>query len=126
MFTTQYTAKRARPEPNNGISLVSNVQVKPNSVKILDAIMAGSMIEARNVGYDFREGDKLPDLISAYNTRSMDIVDRLQVVHDVRNCIETYIQTAAAQKREEATKPTEQFNPPADRTQPKAGDTVGN
>lgn len=98
MFTTQFTPTKHTPEPNSGISLVSDVKVKPNSVKILDAIMAGSMIEARNIGYDYQAGDKLPDLISAYNTRSMDIVDRLEIVSDVRRCIEGFINKSAQTK----------------------------
>lgn len=98
MFTTQFTPTKFKPEENSGISLVSDVKVKPNSVKILDAIMAGSIIEARNIGYDYKVGDKLPDLITAYNTRSMDIVDRLEVVSDVRRCIEGFISKSAQAK----------------------------
>lgn len=61
-------------------TMVTAVPVVSNAQRITQMIMAGQMIQANRVGYDWTADEKLPDVLPVRPGRGVDIVDKLDYV----------------------------------------------
>lgn len=60
--------------------MVTAVPVVSNAQRITQMIMAGQMIAANRVGYDWTADEKIPDVLPVRPGRGVDIVDKLDYI----------------------------------------------
>lgn len=93
MFYTQWNVdvKGSKREHSTKDTLVSLVPCMSNQERIAQALLAGSLVQAANVGYDLQADDEITDIVFDVQKRNIDIVDRLHSVQIVRQKIEDHI-----------------------------------
>lgn len=74
----QFTNKAPlRLEKSSVKTLCTSVPVTPNSSRIVQCQLQGSMIEANRIGYDFTLDDELPKEFNFMNPYTMDLEDKM-------------------------------------------------
>lgn len=72
-------------------TLVTAVPVVSNAQRITQMIMAGQMIAANRVGYDWTADEKLPDVLPVRPGRGVDIVDKLDYITRFKAYMDNHI-----------------------------------
>nr|QJB18844.1 MAG: hypothetical protein [Microvirus sp.] len=76
IFNTPYERTRTPEEPNSGEILTEQSGYISAQQQIEDLIMAGQRLDESRVGYEFQEGEEIPDdYYSPLNHPNIDIVD---------------------------------------------------
>jgi hypothetical protein len=117
-FRTQYNYdwQKSRLEMNNEPTIVSQVRIPTMAERAADMILAGQLIQAGKIGYQFMEGDPIPEVLSAAPDRRVDITTKLQYIErfgqKLRDDIINRINKQATDKslQEQAAKPTTNIN----------------
>lgn len=93
MFTTQFSSRKHRGEHSTADTLVSLVPCSSNQERITQSLLTGALVQAANVGYDYKSDEKIKDIMFDVEKRSIDIVQRLEGVQYVRGKVEDYIRS---------------------------------
>lgn len=91
MFTTQFTVKPGKREHSTHDTLVSLVPCQTNQERITQALLTGSLVQAANVGFDYKHDEEIQDIMFNVEKRNIDIIDRLEGVQIVRQKVDAYI-----------------------------------
>lgn len=86
-------------------TMVTAVPVVSNAQRITQMIMAGQMIQANRVGYDWTADEKLPDVLPARPGRGVDIVDKLDYVSRFKAQMDEHIKKYNEKVAENANMP---------------------
>jgi len=111
------------PAPGRGIttgsdSLVSRVPVLSNSARIGQMMLTGMQIDARNVGYDYRHDEALPESITVRPGRTSDVVELMNYIsvfgarlREAVSTLNAQPETGADGKDGKVTQPTQPLMP---------------
>ena len=72
-------------------TMVTAVPVVSNAQRITQMIMAGQMIQANRVGYDWNADEKLPEVLPTRPGRGVDIVDKLDYISRFKQNMDDHI-----------------------------------
>lgn len=86
-------------------TMVTAVPVVSNAQRITQMIMAGQMIQANRVGYDWNADEKLPDVLPVRPGRGVDIVDKLDYINRFKASMNEHIKQFNEKVAEAANMP---------------------
>lgn len=86
-------------------TMVTAVPVVSNAQRITQMIMAGQMIQANRVGYDWNADEKLPDVLPTRPGRGVDIVDKLDYINRFKTSMTEHIKKYNEKVAEAANMP---------------------
>lgn len=72
-------------------TMVTAVPVVSNAQRSTQMIMAGQMIQANRVGYDWNADEKLPEVLPTRPGRGVDIVDKLDYISRFKQNMDDHI-----------------------------------
>lgn len=106
MFYSQYGLRpKRKQEHSSKHSIVSNVPVVKMSARISQMILNGALVNAANVGYDYKRDEPIRDyMFEKMRIRGMDIVDRMELAQYVKEKVDNYVNTKKAELEAKATR----------------------
>ena len=86
-------------------TMVTAVPVVSNAQRITQMIMAGQMIQANRVGYDWNADEKLPEVLPVRPGRGVDIVDKIDYINRFKASMNEHIKQYNEKVAEAANMP---------------------